>query len=295
MPDRRNRRPDALSSIFVETSQSKYAALRIGELMEQGWEEDYCLGLLLLGDNRAGKTRLVRHYVDTTLDECHQNKAVPPIVRVEVPPGCSLRSFPTAVLRALKDPDPSYGNLSDRTGRIAEAAERHNVQLLVFDEVQRLIDADTEKVKENVAIWVSGLLNHRVCPVLLVGEPKAKWVFVGNKHLEGRTMGQVDITSFDWADEKQRYEFASVLHQIDTQLGMAELSDLGRLRTAQRIHEFAEGLLGQAARLIGHARVIARRLNRPKLTYDIFEQAVNELRVGEGRGLPNPFRSDQAG
>lgn len=293
MKDRRNRNSNAMSSIFVETRQARAAFLRIDELMEHGWERNYCRALVLLGLARSGKTHLIYHYVEERLGKDWENKAVPPIVIVEVPAGCTLKSFATEVLRALKDPDPEYGSQVDRTGRIAAAVERHGVQLLVFDEIQRLIDADTEKVKTTVAVWVSGILNRRVCPLLLVGEPKAEQVFVGNKHLEGRTLGQVDITPFDWADEAQRYEFASVLHQIDTQLGLPELSELGKLRTAMRIHEFAEGRLGEAARLIGKARTIARRLGRPKITYDILEQAVDELRVGESRNLPNPFRPEK--
>ena len=146
-----------------------------------------------------------------------------------------------------------------------------------------------------MAVWVTGILNRRGLPLLLlVGERKAERVFAGNKQLEGRTLGQVDITPFSWADEEQRYEFASILHQIDTELGLPDISGLGKLQTAMRIHEFAEGLLGQAARLIGHARTIAQRLGRPKITWDILEQAVDELRVGASRGLANPFRQDEA-
>lgn len=294
MNNRRHRNPAALSSIFVETSQAKYAFTRINELMEDGWQEDYCMGLLLLGPNRAGKTRLVRHFIEAWLGDRYKDRSVPPIVWVEVPPGCSLKSFATEVLRALHDPAPEYAPQPDRTSRIAAAVQRHDVQLLVIDEIQRLIDADTDKIKETVAIWVSGLLNRRICPLLLVGEEKASKVFANQKHLEGRVLGQVDVLPFDWADRDQRREFAAILYHIDAQLGLDDLSDLGSLRTAQRIHEFSEGLLGQAARLIGQARTIARRLGRPKITDDVLAQAVDELRVGAGRKVPNPFRSKEA-
>ncbi len=294
MKDERSLDPGAMSSIFVETRQARVAFQRIDELMKHGWERDYCRALVLLGLARSGKTHLVHRYVEDRLEKDPGDREVPRIVIVEVPAGCTLKSFATEVLRALKDPDPEYGSQVDRTGRIAAAVRLHGVQLLVFDEVQRLIDADTEKVKTTVAVWVTGILNRRVCPLLLVGERKAERVFAGNKQLEGRTLGQVDITPFSWADEEQRYEFASILHQIDTELGLPDISGLGKLQTAMRIHEFAEGLLGQAARLIGHARTIAQRLGRPKITWDILEQAVDELRVGASRGLANPFRQDEA-
>ena len=131
MKDRRNRNGSALSSIFVETRQARAAFLRIDELMEHGWERNYCRALVLLGLARSGKTHLIHHYVEERLGKDWKDKAVPPIVIVEVPAGCTLKSFATEVLRALKDPDPEYGSQVDRTGRIAAAVERHGVELLV--------------------------------------------------------------------------------------------------------------------------------------------------------------------
>lgn len=291
MSRRHKTAPNAMSSIFVETTQTKFACQRIDELIRDGWEENHCLGLLLYGLSRSGKSRLVDDYMETRIGREWPADKVRPIVYVEVPPNCTLKSFATAVLMALRDPDPEYGDQVARTRRIGVAVQKHGVELLVFDEFQRLIDADTDKLKKNVAIWVSGLLNQGVCPLLLVGEPKATHVFIDNDHLEGRTLGPVEIYAYDWADLAHRREFATILHNIDTKLGMPELSDLGKMRMAQRIHEFAQGRLGQATRLVGHARRIAQRLGRPKLTDDLFEQAVDELRIGTARKRTNPFRA----
>lgn len=288
----RRRRADALSAIFLETRRVRRAFQRIDDLLERGWEDTFCRALLLLGNSRAGKTQIVTHYLRQRVDGQPDLAKRPKVVVVEVPAGCTLKTFAVDLLAALGDPAPSHGSQAELTMRIIEAIEREQVDLIVIDEVQRLIDADTDKVKRDVANWLTGLLNKRLCPLLLVGERKAERVFQGNMHLEGRTLGEVVLTPYDWNESEDRAEFRGVLHLIDKSLGLPEQSGLGQPDTALRIHAYAQGLLGQAATLVDQARAIARREGRPKLTHDILAEAVDELRVGEARARENPFRVD---
>ncbi|SDE32536.1 ATP-binding protein [Belnapia rosea] len=211
----RRRRANALSAVFVETRRVRRAFERVDDLLECGWEDTFCRALLLLGNSRAGKTQIVTHYVRLRVEEQPDPALRPRIVAVEVPAGCTLKSFAVELLAALNDPDPHHGSQAELTARIAQAVEEQEVDLVVIDEVQRLIDADTDKVKRDVANWLTGLLNKRLCPLLLVGERKAERVFQGNMHLEGRTLGEVVVTPYDWNDPEDRTEFRAVLHMID--------------------------------------------------------------------------------
>lgn len=287
---RRGRRQGALSKLFVESSRTRRAFERIDELIENGWEEHFCRALLLLGPSRAGKTRIVNRFRAERSRPVEEGGKGWKIVAVEVPSNCTLKAFATNLLTVLDDPDPEFGSEADRTRRIAERVDELEVDLIIIDEVQRLIDADTDKVKRNVANWLTALLNKRVCPLLLVGEQTAERVFDGSMHLQGRTLGQVPVDAYDWAVEQDQKEFRGFLHMVEGQLGLPEPSGLGKMETALRIHAFAQGLLGQAVTLVGQARTIALRKDRPCITHEILAQAVDELRIGRARSGTNPFR-----
>ena len=282
-------REDAISNIFVDTSRVKAAFARIDELMERGWEAEFCRALLLLGPARCGKTHILKEWLRRRMAKAEPGGIAPfKAVVAEVPAGCTLKGMAAVLLSALDDPDPDYGSQTDKTRRIHETAGE--LDLIVIDEVQRLMDAETGRVKKDVANWLTGLLNQRICPLLLVGERHAELVFQGNMYLEGRTLGQVPVDPYDWHDLNDRKEFRVFLNIVDGQLGMEKTSSLGEMDIALRIHAFSGGRIGQATLLINEARSLARRRAVAKMSLEMFAEAVDLLRVGAARQQPNPFR-----
>ena len=284
----RNNRPDAISNIFVDTSRWNAAAARLDELMVRGWEPDYCLALLILGPAGAGKTMTVREWMRrrTTAQAGAESGE---IVFTEVPPGCNIKAMAATVLHSLGDPDPDYGSQPEKTRRAVEHIKRRGIAALVIDEMQRLLD-QRGKPKSDVASWITGLLNHRACPLILVGEPQTAHVFQGNIYLERRTLGEVTMSPFDWHDDAERLEFRRVMQAMSSQLGLPSDSRLQETDTALRIHSFSDGRLGLASRLIDDARADAGRRGLPAINRDLLADAVDRLRVGDGKRRPNPFR-----
>lgn len=292
-PNRRDRGETALSQLFIETARTRRAFERIDELVEHGWEAESCRALLMLGPSRVGKTRIISWFVKMRSQPTPDGQPGLNIICVEVPPGCSLKSFAAEVLTKLGDPDPEYGSENDRTRRIIELAQEQRIDLIIIDEVQRLIDADTDRVKRTVASWLTALLNKRVCPLLLVGEESAERVFDGIMHIKGRTFGQIALDAYDWARPEDRDEFRAVLFKIEQQLGLPERSNLALIDTALRIHAYAKGRFGEAVTLISQARIIAQRNRRPCITHEMLAQAVDELRIGQERLEANPFLTEK--
>lgn len=286
-----NRGQDALSKIFVETDRFRNAAVRLNELIDYGQEENYCKGLLLRGPNGVGKTILIKKFRDQRLGAGWENLPVPPILYVEVPSNSKRENVGGRILSALRAPDPDRGDEAEMTRRIESHLKKHGVILLVVDEINRLIDSDTDTIKRKAATWLSSLLNIQACPILLVGEPKAERLFADNGYLTGRTEGEIAIAPHDWTLAADRFEFASILHVIGKNLGLADDSDLGKLEMAHLIHQFSGGVLREAVQLIDRARRIANRHKRPKVTLDLLEQAADELRIGNAARTSNPFRA----
>ena len=271
-----------ISDIFVDTGRAQGAFQRLDHLMERGWEKSFCRALLLLGPARCGKTHILQEWV-------RRKKEAEPSFRAlisEVPAACTLKGMVSQLLEDLGDPNPSFGDAIARTRRVATLGQGMNI--IILDEVQRLVDPETGKVKRDVAAWITNLLNKRICPVVLAGESNAAMVFEGVVYAEGRLLGQVDVKPYDWATEQ--LEFRVFLRQLESKLGMKEACDLSAPEMALRLHMYSGGRIGLAANVISEARAIACGERRDRITVEDLARGTDLLRIGSARNLPNPFR-----
>lgn len=296
--EKRRERKNVVASTFVTTTRVQTAFTRIDKILEEGWADDFCLALLMFGPSGSGKTRIAKEWIKSRTASAEKEGSSLNVVYVEVPQGCNLPSMAAQLLMALGCPRPDYGSQTERTRRVGELAELNQVDLIVIDEIQRLIQFDTFKVKKDVASWLTTILNQRISPLLLMGEPHAELIFQGddvgqkNIYLERRTMGEVPITPYDWNVPQECLEFRTILNILDTESGMAERSDLAVPDTALRIHAFTHGRIGLVSRLLKEAVAVANSAGLSKLTKDVLADAVDALRIGSDKAAPNPFRME---
>lgn len=271
-----------ISDIFVDTLRAQAAFGRLNELMERGWEKTFCRALLLLGPARCGKTHILQEWIRRRTEADPDFRAL----ISEVPAACTLKGMVSQLLEDLGDPNPSFGDPIARTRRVATHGQ--GMSVIILDEVQRLVDPETGKVKRDVAAWITNLLNKRICPVVLAGESHAAMVFEGVVYAEGRLLGQVLVDPYDWRTEQT--EFRVFLRQLESKLGMKEASNLSAPEVALRLHMYSEGRIGLAANVISEGRAIARKAGRERITVDDLANGTDLLRIGAARDRPNPFR-----
>ena len=283
----RNRNPDALSSIFFMTKRAEAAFEKIDDLVKEGWEVDYCKAQTMFGIPGTGKTRTLGNYRDARKD-------LRSLV-IEVTPGCNARSFASDILKAVDDPAPDFGIAGERMRRALKAIKEMDLDFLVFEEFHRLISTKTDKVDEDVANMVTGILNQRLCPLVLIGDPEAYRVInnLGKEFLAQRCMPAFDFEPYDWGIEQDRDDFRGILHAIDLELGFAQRSGLGRVDTAQRIYAHCRGRARLAANLITEARKLARKRSFPCINHEILALAVDGIMIHRSGRAENPFRTEK--
>ena len=283
----RDRNPDALSSIFFMTKRAEAAFEVIDDLVKEGWEVDYCKAQTMFGIPGTGKTRTLGSYRDARKD---QRSLV-----VEVTPGCNARSFASNILKAVRDPAPDFGSPGERMRRAMKAIEELDLDFLAFEEFHRLISTKTDKVDEDVANMVTGILNQRLCPLVLIGDPEAYRVIndLGKEFLGQRCLPPYDFEPSDWGIEQDRDDFRGILHAIDLELGFAQRSGLGRVDTAQRIYAHCRGRARLAANLITEARKLARKRGLPCLNHEVLALAVDGIMIHRSGRPENPFRTNK--
>ena len=293
---------EQIGRVFVPTRRVKAAMAELDLVWEHGRGRDNMMAVMILGQPRSGKTRIVKRWAAEKLGlaEYPEGTSIAPsICYVEIEPKCSMRSFCGDVLQALGDPNPDHGSWPAKTRRIVAQVKKQNRQVLILDEMHRLIDADTAKVKQDIGQWITAFLNKRLCSLVLAGEESAERVFEpvpgnhnpNNLQLEGRSYGAFYLTPYDWNNEDDRTEFRAVIHEIEKRLALPEPSRMGAaLNIALRIHRFSDGYLGRAARLIAKAYLHSIKKGRPMIGMEELADAVDELRIGSARKLTNPFR-----
>lgn len=297
--------PDAtdISNVFVPTRRVKDAMSLLNQVWFSWRSTDNHSVALVLGPPRSGKTRIAKIWAATTLGvEEFPDQGCGPgvrrIVYVELGPKCSMSSFLGDLLDALGDPAPDYGTWPQKSRRVFGLIRRLKVELVLIDEGQNIIDANTFSVPREIGRWLTELLNMKLCALFIFGEERAEKVFEpfiagktqGNDQLEGRCGGVVYLPPYAWDDLPDRRDFRAMLHAIGQRLPLRAADGLSSIVMALRIHKFAQGLIGQAARLIRKACLIAAEKGHSMITMEDFAVAVDGLRIGSARKLVNPFR-----
>ena len=270
MSNRGDRNPDALSNIFFQTSRTAKGFAAMQEAIEDGWEMNYCKATRILGPPGTGKTHTLVYFQQIVCAEKGWK-----ILNLEVAPNSNPRKFGEQLLLSLGDPNPEYGSESQQLRRAQAAVEEQG-----------------DAVNHAGGHVITGFLNMRACPLILMGETTASHVFAGNEMLDQRTFPGCLFTPYDWGVDSDRREFRRTLYAIDTALGMPEESGLRTLDTAKRIYAFCEGRLRPAADLVAKARRRARQLGLQKITHDVLADVADDFLAVKLTAKVNPFRTD---
>lgn len=250
--------------------------------------------MLLIGKTRSGKSTILKRYAERHPPEFGGTCDRRPVVYIDVPSKCTVKSLAETLLAKLGDPYPHKGSEPTMTERVVWYLKAQQTELLILDEFQHLIDRRSQRLQYDTANWVKQLLNRMGRPILLAGLPSAADVLAADDQLEGRCAGQFPLHPFDWDDQSDRRCFRGILKKFDEQLrdrgGFVNLSDLAYPETAFRIHQATGGLIGGVARLLTAAVRIAVPDGAPRVTPEILAQASSRL---PGNDNVRPARSGQ--
>jgi len=283
-----------LEQTFVATSSARTAITAIKRLHRHGIRNGESGCLTVIGPSRVGKSTVLRRYAMRYPPTRHGRQLIRPVLIVRAPPSNADSALLTATLAALGDPNPASGTPTEREMRVVNHLGRQCVELLCFDEVNHLIDSDSDKIGYRAANLIKALLNYGVCPIVLTGVTHAKRIVDTNEQLQGRSRPTVTMRPLDWRNQNQRLEFKVFLHQLEKAMALPAPSQLGEDSLAHRIHHFSRGLPGYALDLLAEALIYREEAGNvaPCLTLELLREAADGLLLREPVRRLNALRED---
>ena len=165
--------------------------------------------------------------------------------------------------------------------RLLELAKDCRIQMVILDELQHVIDPDSEKILKRVSNLLKELINGLQIPIIMVGLPESLAVLTSNRQLGRRVSQHEELSDFNWADDNQRNQFRSLLKTIDGKLPLNKSSLLATSDISKRIHYASEGVMDHFMRLIRHAAEIAVKKDMDcidmQLLSQVYDRHVSKL------------------
>lgn len=211
-------------------------------------------GVAIFGDSGAGKSTLAEHYEARFPRYRNEDgQMMVEVLRVVVPSTPTLRSTVSRVLQALGDPAYNVGrNTSDLTHRLATNLERCATKVILFDELNHLVDNANANVAGQVADWIKAFFYARKISIILLGLPHSDKILHRNKQLKERYGRNIVLEPLVWGSRPSDNVFGRFLREFDLrqpypEFGLASpdmafrmwLATRGNVRRICRITTFA--------------------------------------------------------
>ncbi|CAG7652910.1 hypothetical protein PAESOLCIP111_06669 [Paenibacillus solanacearum] len=255
-------------------------------------------GAAILGETGAGKSTLFKTYEsrypkETKVKTVNNHKIeydIVPVLRVELDSNSKPQNVASKMLQKLGDPFYDKGTEKQLTSRVKEHIKDAEVELLIIDELQHLIDTDTQRVIRKAADWLKQLLNDLNLPIIFGGIMEdAKRIFASNKQLDERFPYKPTFYGFKYVTEEQKKEFRGFLKSIDYQLPLAEHSSIYDPYLSEKIYYATLGIPRTLSHLLHHSVKTALKAGKDKLDERDLQYGFSLLSLETRPKVVNPF------
>jgi Cdc6-like AAA superfamily ATPase len=292
--------------MYVRYPQTEAILLRIAYIHDEAKqlpdEMEPENNLLVMGVQGAGKTRLITRYkrrFETRLVNVETSVGIAevtqiPVLVATIPHRASDKAVVTELLRELGDPDPEDGSTEEQTSRLLDLLEKCGVELIILDEFQHIIDAESDKVLMKVANFLKRILKVSRKPLVLVGMPNSVRILDGNPQFNRLFTKRMHIEPLAWSDkEEQKCDLKRFLDQVDDLLPLPVRSQISCHDIAYKFYLATGGNIARVMKLVRKAAEFAINNEEDSITENHLYRAFNDQLKDQDGKIENPFLSCQ--
>ena len=230
------------------------------------------VNMFISGDTGLGKTTICRNYITRFPRDRDEKGAIIPVLYTRAPSSPTLKSLTTKMLDDLGDPTPDKGVFVKQKIRLKKLIKACRTQIVFLDELQHLIDPDSERILEAVSDLVKELIDELGIPIVMVGLPKSVRVLTSNRQLGRRVSQRTELSEFGWKTSAQKKQFRSLLKTIDEKLPLSKSSQLATVDRAKRFHYATNGVMDHIMKLVRHSAEAAVEKNMDCIDLPLLEE-----------------------
>lgn len=254
-------------------------------------------GLYIYGPSGVGKSTLTEEFTDRYPREYVKTEEGEythiPVLHVRVPPKATPKMLASKILEVMGDPIHNKGTLIDVTSRVHHFVHKLGIRMIILDEFQHLIDADTEHVLTTASNWVKTFTEEIKIAIVLCGMPESVSVFLSNPQLDRRYCNKVMLEPFKYGTPEEILTFRTFLQKIDMDLPFHSRSNIADPHLADKIYYISRGIPFYVMKLMEKATYFAALLGADKITDAHMAQALPKLKQVARPYVINPFKNDK--
>lgn len=246
----------------------------------------------ILGPSGCGKSTAI----DKFLKELHvesSESSQRPVLVVETPSNPTVKTLASAVLNTIGDPLYSRGTEIQMTVRILGLLANLGTRLLVFDEMQNLIDRDSDKLNYKASDWLKSLINKSNIPTVIVGLERTEELFLVNEQLRRRFREAYVMKPFGWNNPDSNKNLIGFLKVLQQKLPFSSDMMLYSEEMAYRFYCATAGLVGYIMAIIREAENLARESGSTFINKDHLAKAYASSVCGNHLVNVNPFEKSE--
>lgn len=253
--------------------------------------EPHCMSLE--GVTGAGKSTLIRAYLAAFPRYETETGSQIPIFYMPTPSPVTVKGMAASMLTAMGDPAAHRGALWSMNVRLIHFLKVCGVQLVILDDFQHLVDAQTNRVLREVSDWLKTLIKETNLPFLVTGiEGEVEPILESNSQLSRLFAARERLTPFGWNPEQLETQqtFARFVHYAEQGVGLAFSEELPRGEWLYRLHYATNGVVGNVMNLLRQSAYLAQQRGETTLTLKLLSASFQK-RLAKHVNKADPFAS----
>jgi type II secretory pathway predicted ATPase ExeA len=221
----------------------KEAMYAIAELHQRRRNYGEGGGLLVIGLSGAGKSTILKSYLDNFPREHEAARTRVKVLAASVPSSPTASGVGDAIINAFGPRRPHHGSAGNKLELLINLFEKCGVEKLLLDEFHHLLYAPNLNHFREVMDWLKLLFDKTKASVIGAGLPEAELVADSNPQFRRRFSKRVRLLPFELDNEKDFQEFRAILKAFGRCLPLPCATPLHEANLARRFHVGSYGLL----------------------------------------------------
>jgi hypothetical protein len=196
--------------------------------------------------------------------------------------------LPQAILKAMKSPFASRGVEQDLTDQAFELFRGCRVRLLLFDELNHLVDRGAERSHYERGDWIKQCLEVARIPICATGISRSEVLFRVNEQLSDRVSERVFIEPFKTGASASN-QMAQAMRAFDGLLGDIPRIKLDDPHNCERFSYATEGKLRGIRKILVEAIRTGGTSLPPRIDLEVLARAFRTVIYSNAPDKRNPF------